>query len=250
MTSNSIINKNLYLFNSRIFTHIVFWMVYYVTFSLVWAKDGNYYASFGLEFVLLPIRISAAYVTMYYLIPRLLLRDQLTKFVGYLILTLLLAGVLQRVFIYFFYELFFADQVISLWEIEGIIRAMILVNSTVLLLSAIKMYQHWRIEYEKNLRNEGELIEIRSEKRIYRINPSEIIYIEGLGNYVTYYFENRKPLISYNSLKEVEAGLPSTFHRIHKSFIVNKNWVESYTADNVEVKGRILPIGKSVELTF
>ena len=240
--------SNHYLMQSRILTHVAFWVVYYVAFSFLWANDGNYYKSFGLEFVLMPVRISTAYLTMYYLIPKFLLKELVTKFLFTYAGVLIIAGILQRVFIYFFHEAFFSSNLLSLWQVEGVVRSMVLVNSTVLFLSAVKMYYYWREESYKNIKiNEG-LIEIRSDKRNYRVKPSDIQYIEGLGNYVTFYLDDRKSLISYMSLKEAKQNLPDHFVRIHKSFIVNKDWIESYTADNVEVKGRILPIGKSIIL--
>ncbi len=250
MTSIQLTGSKYYLFGSRIFTHIIFWLVYYISFSFIWASDNNYYASFGLEFTLMPIRISASYITIYYLIPNFLLKNDLKKFLSYLIVTLLIAGILQRIFIHFFHELFFEDGSAELWSFYGVLRAIILINSTVLFLSAIKMYQYWKTENERNEKTEDQIIEIRAEKRTYRIQSADITYLEGLGNYVTYYFTNRKPLISYTSLKDAESSLPPYFERIHKSFIVNKRCIESYTADNVEIMGRILPIGKSVDVTF
>jgi len=237
-----------YFFQSRILTHVIFWVVYYVAYSFLWVKEGNYYESFGLEFVLMPIRISAAYLTIYYLIPRFLLKEQVIKFLFSYSAIPLIAGIVQRVFIYFFHEALFATTSGSPWQIGEVVRAMVLINTTVLFLSAVKMYYYWKEEHDKNSKTDQGLIEIRSDKRTHRINPSDIQYIEGLGNYVTYYLEGRKPLISYMSLKETEQNLPDQFARIHKSFIVNKDWIESYTADNVEIKGRILPIGKSIEL--
>ena len=250
MSTNSLLSKDLYVGGSRIFTHVLFWLIYYVWFSIIWAEEGNYYASFGLELLLMPIRISVAYLVMYHVIPNFLLKDRFGWFLVWVLSTLLLAGILQRLFIYFYYELSFEAEETTLWDVPGIIRAMILINSTVLFLGAIKMYKHWRLERDRNIESEQDLVEIRSEKRTYRINPREILYVEGLGNYVTYYFSTRKPLISYSSLKEVEQGLPNNFVRIHKSFIVNRNLIESYTSDNVEVGGRILPLGKSAVLTF
>lgn len=250
MNNSSNLFRNSYLGGSRVLSHILFWVIYYVTFSIIWANDGNYYASFGLELVLMPIRISVAYMVMYYLMPEFLLKDKVRRFALTLLVALLIAGFLQRLLIYFFYELFFDDQEGRLWEVSGIIRAMVLVNSTVLVLGAFKMYKYWLEERNKNLGEKQELIELRSDKRTYRISPNEILYVEGLGNYVTYYLSTRKPLISYSSLKEVEQGLPKNFVRIHKSFVVNKDFVESYTAENVEVHGRILPLGKSAVLAF
>jgi len=237
-----------YLMQSRILTHVGFWVVYYVVFSFLWAEDENYHKSFGLEFVLMPVRICTAYLTMYYLIPKFLLKELVTKFLLTYAGVLIIAGILQRVFIYFFHEAFFYSHLLSLWQVEGVVRSMVLVNTTVLFLSAVKMYYYWREEHHKNVKNNEELVEIRSDKRTYRIKPSDIQYIEGLGNYVTFYLDGRKPLISYMSLKEANQNLPDIFVRIHKSFVVNKDWIESYTAENVEVKGRILPIGKSIRL--
>ena len=250
MSTNSFLSKDLYLGGSRIFTHVFFWFIYYVWFSIIWVEEGNYYASFGLELLLMPIRISVAYLVMYHVIPHFLLKDKFGWFLVWVLSTLLFAGILQRLFIYFYYELSFETEETTLWDVPGIIRAMILINSTALFLGAIKMYKYWLMERDKNIESEQDLVEIRSEKRTYRINPREILYVEGLGNYVTYYFSNRKPLISYSSLKEVEQGLPKNFARTHKSFVVNKDFIESYTSENVEVNGRILPLGKTVDLEF
>lgn len=49
------------------------------------------------------------------------------------------------------------------------------------------------------------------------------------------------------STGEIEALLPShTFKRIHRSFIVSMDKVQSYTADMVEVNGVSIPIGRAI----
>lgn len=243
-------NTKYYLFKSRIITHVIFWVFYYLLFSLIWAMDGNYYRSFGLEFVLMPLRIAASYITIYYLIPRYLRYGEVIRFGVYYFLTIMLAGFLQRLFMYYFYELFFYENVKNVVELGSIVRSITLINTTVLFLSAIKIYQYWRDEIEKNDGLNEELVLIRSEKRTHRIVPSDILYIEALGNYVIYYLKDAGKLISYISLKEANQLLPANFERIHKSFVINKNAVSSYTTDNVEIGERIIPIGKSVELNF
>ena len=244
-----LINRNGYIAGSRILTHVVFWSVYYITFSLLWAEDGNYYRSFGLEFVLMPLRILGSYLSMYFLIPKFLLKERLFRFILAYLLLIVVVGFLQRIFIFYYYEILLVSASDSLWDVRLIIRAMVLVNSTVLMLSAFKMYQYWRIE--RTLNQPGnELIEVRAEKRNYRIRTDEILFIEGLGNYITYYLKDQKRLISYSSLKDAEQLLPSSFLRIHKSFIINKNAVTSYTQENVDIGGRILPLGKSIVLEF
>ncbi|MEQ8928004.1 MAG: LytTR family DNA-binding domain-containing protein [Fulvivirga sp.] len=238
-----------YFLGPRILTHTLFWASYYLLFSLIWAK-GSYYESFGLEFILLPIRISASYLSMYFLIPKFLLKKEELKFGVYYLLLIVLGGILQRVFTYFYFEVLLLKETQGLLSLGGIIQSIVLINTTVLLLSAVKIFQHWKIENEKSEVDQEELIEIRAEKRNYRVSPKDIKYIEGLGNYVIFYLNGDKKLISYISLKEAEEILPEAFVRSHKSFVINKDHVESYTNDSVEISGRILPIGRSIELHF
>ncbi|MFY0627702.1 MAG: LytTR family transcriptional regulator [Reichenbachiella sp.] len=239
-----------YLFGSRIITHVLFWGIYYLTFSLLWSNDGNYHKSFSLEFILMPIRIGASYLTIYLLMPKYLLNKKLLKFGIALSLLLIVSGVLQRFFTFYFYEIFFSNQSIDLWDLKHIVRSMVLINTTVLLLFAMKMFDYWQIENNLNVMRGDPLLEVRSEKRNYRIKTSDIYYIEGLGNYVTFYMKARKPMISYITLKELEKQLPEHFIRTHKSFIVNKNHIESYTSENLEAGNRLIPVGKTVQLDF
>lgn len=248
MTSKiRLLDDRYYLFGNRLFTHGVFWVSYYVFFSLLWAEDRAYYQSFGLELVLMPIRILASYTALYVLIPRLLMTDREGQFLLAFAGLVGLGGLLQRILVYYYYELLFSASPAALFDLSQIMRAIVLVNSTVMLLSALKIYQLWKAERG---RTQAEHLVIRAEKRNYRVLPDDIYYIEALGNYVTYYMKGDKRLISYSSLKEVERQLPPHFERIHKSFIVNKRHVLSYSHENVEIANRMLPLGKSVEFGF
>ncbi len=242
-----ILSPALYLFNSRMLTHIVFWVFYYVFFSFLWAKEGRLFASFELEFVLMPLRIGASYVSIYYLIPQFLGRERLLRFLLTYLLLVIVAGLLQRVLTYYFHELLLLEQT-SLWSATAAVRSIVLINSTVMLLSALKIYQYWIGERKATVDIKETPLEIRSDKRYHRVRPSAILYVEGLGNYITIYLENNKSLISYLTLKEAENLLPDYFQRIHKSFIINKDKIASYNNENVEIGGRIIPIGKSYEL--
>jgi hypothetical protein len=243
-----VFNNQYYFYGNRLLTHILFWVGYYLFFSLLWAKEGNYYASFGLEFILMPVRILASYTVLYYLIPKYLERQKEQQFLFYYFVLIIAAGLLQRIFSHFFYDLLFNSHPKSLWDLGQALRSIVLINTTVLLLTAMKIFQMWKRERSKNEATTKEVapLIIRSEKRNHLILPQDIYYIEGLGNYITYYLANDKRLISYNSLKKVEGSLPNNFKRIHKSFIINKNHVDSYSTENVEIRGRILPLGKSV----
>lgn len=68
-------------------------------------------------------------------------------------------------------------------------------------------------------------ITVKSGYDLHKLKYSEILYIQSDGEYV-YFYTNDKKIMSYQSLKSLEKKLPkSTFMRVHRSFIINKNHV-------------------------
>ncbi|MEX0313204.1 MAG: LytR/AlgR family response regulator transcription factor [Allomuricauda sp.] len=239
--------NNFYLFNSRVATHAIFWMLYYVLFGLIWVGKEGYLASFYLEFVLLPIRILAVYVTIYFLLPRFLLKRKFKEFFAGYAVTLLLGGILQRVFIHLFYEeLLLNDSSSGLFNIMMLVRAIVLINTTVLLVLGAKLFQLWAIEHEKNEGLETEILEIRSNRKTHRVPFESILFVEGLGNYVTYHLADKSKITSYGSIKSALQVLPDNFKRVHKSYIVNKAHIKAYDAMTIDVQDNSIPRGKSI----
>jgi len=87
--------------------------------------------------------------------------------------------------------------------------------------------------------------------RIIQLSYSEIIYVEGLKNYVVLYTIDNKH-ITYLSMREIEKLLPvSRFTRIHKSYIVNIEKIKSIDGNNVILSPSIeLPVGISFKESF
>jgi DNA-binding LytR/AlgR family response regulator len=82
------------------------------------------------------------------------------------------------------------------------------------------------------------------QKKKVKISFSDILYIESQREYVKIVTE-KKEYQSKISTHEIENLLPSTlFKRIHRSFIVSLNKIESYTAEEVEVNGVSIPVGR------
>ena len=240
-----------YIFNSRVLTHVVFWVGYFLLFGFIWAKNGNYYHAYFLEFVLLPIRMLAVYTMIYWLIPRYLRESRYKEFILGTIILLLAAGLMQRVFMYFFYESFNGTENLPLLHAGAIGRSIILINSTVLFVSALKIIQLWQIDRAENellrKKNNSQVIEIKSDKRTYRVPLNEIQYLESKGNYVIYHLTGRN-LISYTSLSEAMESLPENFTRIHKSYVINKDFVLSYNHEDIQLADQIIPIGRMYKL--
>jgi DNA-binding LytR/AlgR family response regulator len=94
-----------------------------------------------------------------------------------------------------------------------------------------------------------EFIFVKADKKYVKVKYSEVLYIEGLKDYVIIRTEKGR-VITLQTMKSLEVKLPSKiFKRIHRSYIVNLNKVEAIIGNMVEVieKGQAkhLPIGKN-----
>ena len=96
-----------------------------------------------------------------------------------------------------------------------------------------------------NQQQEDAYIYVKENKRVIKVNLNEILYIEGLSEYVQIYTDKRR-IITKTSMTNLEEKLPAdSFLRIHKSFIVSIPRIEAFTAHTIEVPGKELPIGRS-----
>ncbi|RLD64171.1 MAG: DNA-binding response regulator [Bacteroidetes bacterium] len=98
---------------------------------------------------------------------------------------------------------------------------------------------------QKTAKNDTkDYIQLKSNHKIYNIKYVDILYIEGLKEYVTFYTKDKK-IIVLESLKNLEEKLPKNqFIRIHKSYIVNSDMVESLYGNQLEINNKYIPIGK------
>lgn len=78
---------------------------------------------------------------------------------------------------------------------------------------------------------------VKSEYKQIKINFSEILYIEGLKDYVKIYLnDNPKPILTLMSLKKLEEELPSdNFMRIHRSFIIGLDKIEAIERNHIVI---------------
>ena len=94
-----------------------------------------------------------------------------------------------------------------------------------------------------------EYIFVKADKKLVKINYSDILYIEGLKDYVIIRMDKQR-VITLQTMKSLEDKLPKgMFKRIHRSYIVNLSKINAIVGNMVEVmeKGqqKHLPIGKN-----
>ena len=91
---------------------------------------------------------------------------------------------------------------------------------------------------------------VKSEYENLKINLSDIHYIEGLKDYIKIHTNNAKPILTLNSLKSFEEKLPSNFIRVHRSFIVSLNHINSVQRNRIIIDKVYIPIGQNYKDDF
>ncbi|MGZ8541249.1 MAG: LytR/AlgR family response regulator transcription factor [Chitinophagaceae bacterium] len=83
-----------------------------------------------------------------------------------------------------------------------------------------------------------------SKKKV-KIYLDEILYIESLKEYIRI-FTSTKSILTKFQLGQVEELLAkNNFLRVHRSFIVAKDKIEAFSASDVEINGKQIPVGRS-----
>ena len=92
--------------------------------------------------------------------------------------------------------------------------------------------------------NTKDYLFLNVQKKKVKILYEEILFIESQKEYIRI-VTAKKEYLSKMSTHEIEALLPAQlFKRIHRSFIVSVDKIESYTAEAVEVAGISIPVGR------
>lgn len=101
-----------------------------------------------------------------------------------------------------------------------------------------------------NTELETEFLFIKANKKNHKVNFNEILYVEGLGDYIKIHLKNSK-LVANLSMKKMMDLLPDEkFYRIHKSFIISLSDIDSIEGNMVSIAGEKIPIGNSYRQDF
>ncbi len=106
------------------------------------------------------------------------------------------------------------------------------------------------IEIGKKTQKNIDQISIKVDKKHILIKIEEIQYLESLGNYVKVW-KDQAFFLTPRTLASFEDQLPTDFVRIHKSFILNKKYVDYLEGNTIMLKnGERIPIGKNYKVTI
>lgn len=87
-------------------------------------------------------------------------------------------------------------------------------------------------------------IYFRADRKMVKVSLEEILYVESLKDYIKVVTPT-KSIITKQSISSLEETLPKDeFIRIHRSFIVSKSKIESYSSERVEIAKKEFPISR------
>jgi DNA-binding LytR/AlgR family response regulator len=123
---------------------------------------------------------------------------------------------------------------------------------------AYELYTFKKMKSERlNMEESGtekqlEYILVKSDYNTLKINVEDILFVEGLKDYVKIFtVESKKPIVTHNSLKKIQQALPANrFIRIHKSFIISMKYITSINKAQVIIGENYIPIGESYKSNF
>lgn len=100
--------------------------------------------------------------------------------------------------------------------------------------------------------SEADHMFIKVEYNLIRTDYKDIIYIEGLKDYVKIYTRNSaNPILSLTSLKALEEKLPGhRFMRVHRSHIIGLDHITSMTKTSLQMGRTTIPIGEQFKDTI
>jgi DNA-binding LytR/AlgR family response regulator len=97
---------------------------------------------------------------------------------------------------------------------------------------------------------ENDFIFVKANQQLIKLAYGEILYVEAFADYVKIFLNDRK-IVTLQTMKKMGAKLPSDiFSRVHRSFIVNRKAVQSFSTTVCWVNGEKIPVGKNYKNDF
>lgn len=95
-----------------------------------------------------------------------------------------------------------------------------------------------------------EFIFVKTENRLEKINFDDIIYIEGMRDYRRIHTVNKK-IMTLQNFKDLEKMIPSDLVcRVHKSYMVSLNRIDSIERGRIRIGAHIIPISETYKADF
>jgi hypothetical protein len=237
----------------------IFWLIILVVLTVLFAHPpGGFSESFYFVCTLLPVAIGTSWFFNEILVPRYLFTGRYGKFSVYFLYGMIVSLWAQMIVIFFAFIVLAELRVDRLDpEIMNIRLLALVVYGIVFLQAFINMYVKFQgasrsmeVLRSEQLKRQRGVLSIRANRKKHQIDFDDILYIESQSDYVRLTLGSREPISTRETISNLEKRLPDNFIRIHRSFIVRKEAIQSYTKEEVSLGEFSLPIGRKYKENF
>lgn len=251
MPSKKVIDKSL------LYYHISYWILFVGLFTFIWGTyDNDYFRNFMVQVLSLPSRLVLVYITILFLFPLLFNKGKIFLFAVWYILVLIGCTVLiQRPMMMYYIEgRYLSFDSTEFFNLIELTNTMLDINVAAIIPIGGKIAGYW-IKSKKKLNElqvinqklsnyQNQFILFKKGSSKHKLFLKDIQYIESLRNHILVATLEKKHDF-YGSITNLESVLKDQpFLRIHRSFIVNTNYIESFNTTNVTIDGHDFPIGR------
>jgi DNA-binding LytR/AlgR family response regulator len=114
-----------------------------------------------------------------------------------------------------------------------------------------KAYEKYKLLNQAAQPEKERFLLLKADYGLVKITLDDIVFIEGLDNYLKIYLHNKNPLVVRMTMKALQEKLPgSQFIRVHRSYIVSLPRIETVRNKIITIAGEEIPIGTSYEENF
>ena len=139
----------------------------------------------------------------------------------------------------------FSEYAVVSYELNAIDYLLKPINQKRFAQAIAKAQEYFEYIYKKDQGTEKNIF-IRADFSLVKIPVADILYIEGLADYLRIYIKGRKTIVARMPMKDMMEKLPSAdFIRVHRSFILPFSRIEAVRGTTIFIGDKEFPIGRT-----
>lgn len=144
----------------------------------------------------------------------------------------------------------FSEYAVTSYELNAIDYLLKPINQKRFNQAITKAQDYFNYINKKDQSADGAIF-VRSDFSLVKIPLVDILYVEGLADYLKIHIKDRKPVMARMPMKEMMERLPSSdFIRVHRSFILPFGKIEAVRGITIFIGENEFPIGRTYNDEF
>lgn len=232
---------------------VIFWIVIITLLTVVFSTSlKSWVLAFYFVIFLFPVVLGTSIFFNNFLLPNYLLRNRRWKFGLYFGYMLIVSVYLELLVMILAFVILANYQIENLGKIASdifsltiILYLIVFVDGFIGVLRELKKRNSMIAQLEEGQqRNARTSIVIKVNRKNVPIDVSNITLVESLSDYVKVHTQDQQ-YVTKQKISMLESSLPEHFLRIHRSFLINRTFIEAFNREGVTVMNQTYPIGRT-----